>query len=328
MTRLLSCLLTAVLMALAPPALAADGDLRVLRINDHLLGFYDGRPPEPKAPPARRLWPDTGANDVGVATYAIHQGDSALVYDAYPDVRRARQVRRYLEQLGVRRFTLVNSHWHLDHVGGNAVYADSPRIATARTQQILREKRAGIEAGTEWGPPAITPLALPTIGISGETTVMIGTLRAELRPVAIHSADSLVLVLPDDGIMLAGDTLEDTVTFVAEPETLVAQYAALGAMRRWGITHILPNHGDPAVLARGGYPLALIDFTRGYIRHLVEQSHDAGFTSRPLDSFVKDGMAAGTISLWWAYREAHQSNLDKVAAAWRDRPLPAFDPAD
>jgi hypothetical protein len=37
-----------------------------------------------------------------------------------------------------------------------------------------------------------------------------------------------------------------------------------------------------------------------------------------------DGVRDGTVSLWWAYRDAHKENLAKVASVWKDRPLPDF----
>ena len=40
--------------------------------------------------------------------------------------------RDYLVRAGIKHFTLVNSHWHLDHVGGNAVYADVDRLRPGR----------------------------------------------------------------------------------------------------------------------------------------------------------------------------------------------------
>ena len=65
-------------------ASAAPINMRVFRINDHLLCFYDGRPAEASVTPGDNNWADFGANNVGVATYAIVSGDRALVYDAYP----------------------------------------------------------------------------------------------------------------------------------------------------------------------------------------------------------------------------------------------------
>ena len=59
----------------------AEMNMRVFRINHHLLSFYDGRPAESGIPPGIHNWADYGAMNVGVATYVIHRGDEALVYD-------------------------------------------------------------------------------------------------------------------------------------------------------------------------------------------------------------------------------------------------------
>ena len=317
--RLAACLLLALP---GMPAIAAAMNMRVFTINDHLWCFYDGRPDQAKVDPKDTNWADFGANNVGVATYVIHQGDTALVYDTFPSVAQAQWVRDYLTRAGIRHFTVVTSHWHLDHVGGNAVYADSTRIATALTRERLVAHRAAIESGKEEGPPAINPLILPDVAITAPTTVMVGDIRVELRPVDIHSADGLVAVLPADHILLAGDTLEDTVTFVSEPERIPMQVKNLAAMRQWDVAHILPNHGDPAVIARGGYGLDLIDFTRAYLLRLVAHAHDADFTRQPIEPYIADGVKAGTVSLWWAYRDAHANNLARVTSAWKDKALP------
>ena len=63
--------------------------MRVFPINDHLISFYDGRPPEAARRPDAHNWADYGALDVGVSTYVIHRGDQALVYDTFPTAAEA-----------------------------------------------------------------------------------------------------------------------------------------------------------------------------------------------------------------------------------------------
>ena len=314
-------LIVAMLFA-AQVASAAPVAMRVLRINDHLLCFYDGRPPQAAVASVDTNWADFGANNVGVATYVIYRGDRALVYDAFPGVAQAQWVRDYLARAGIRHFVLVNSHWHLDHVGGNAVYADSERIATRLTRDRLVANRAAIEAGTLEGPPAIAPLSLPTLMIGSDTTLDLGGIEVDLRPIEIHSADGLVIWLPQDHILLAGDTLEDTVTFISEPDRMPVHIANLAAMGQWGALHILPNHGNPAVIAGGGYGPDLISATRAYLVSMLAHAHDADFTDQPIERHAGAALRAGTVSIWWAYRDAHVANRQRVAATWRDRPLP------
>jgi cyclase len=311
----------AALMALGA-ADAAEMNMRVFELNDHLLSFYDGRPAEPKTPHPDHNWADFGAMNVGVATYVIHRADRALVYDTYPSAQQARWVRDYLVKAGIKHFALVNSHWHLDHVGGNAVYADVDRISTEKTLERMTAKKAAIEAGTEWGPPPIKPLVVPNVGITADTSYFLQDIRVELRPVNIHSEDGLVIYLPGDRILLAGDTLEDTLTFIVEAEQIPTQYLNLQKMRQWDIERIFPNHGDPGVIANGGYRKTLIDATLDYLRRMVTRAHDPDFLQSSMDEYVHDSVSKGWVSPWWAYREAHEANLAVVAKAYKNRPLP------
>jgi glyoxylase-like metal-dependent hydrolase (beta-lactamase superfamily II) len=315
-------------LALAALALATghanarDMNMRVFKINDHLISFYDGRPVQSPRPSASDNWADFGAYDVGVATYVIYRGDQALVYDTFPDVQDAKWVRDYLVKAGIRHFTLVNSHWHLDHVGGHAVYADVDRIATDKTIQSLSTNRADIEAGTKWGPPAVTPLVLPNIGIAHDTNYYLGDIKVELRPVNIHSEDGLVIYLPGDRILLAGDTLEDTVTFIAEPENIVTEYRNMQKLRQWDIDRILPNHGNPDVISHGGYQKTLIDATLSYLRKVILRSHDPNYLQGSLEDYVGDSVRKGWVSIWWAYHDPHKQNLSKVQEVLKNQPLP------
>jgi cyclase len=183
-------------------------------------------------------------------------------------------------------------------------------------------EKAAIEAGTEWGLPAIKPLVLPNITISAETRYLVEDIEAELRPVNIHSEDGLVIYLPADRILLAGDTLEDTLTFIAEPEQIPTQIKNLQKMKRWNIDRILPNHGNPSVIAHGGYRTTLIDATVDYLHRMVAHAHDPDYLKGSMEDYVQDSISKGWVTAWWAYHEAHQTNLAVVAKAYKDRPLP------
>src|SRR5205823_1481835 len=142
----------------------------------------------------------------------------AIVYDTHVSLDHARAVRLALEQLGVTRFQVVLSHWHLDHVAGTEIFKGSPVIANARTAHHLSSQREAIEAGTSSGPPGIKPLVLPTETFSGARRLEWGGEPVVLMEFNIHSDDGTVLFLPERGILLAGDTLEDTVTYVNDPQ--------------------------------------------------------------------------------------------------------------
>ena len=115
--------------------------MRVHRPEPDVLAFYDGRRPGVRLWSAAPNWLDDGAYELGVATYAVVSGDEALVYDTHISCPHAEIVRRTLRDLGVRRFTVLLSHWHRDHVAGNAVFADGPILAQPLTRQYLEAER-------------------------------------------------------------------------------------------------------------------------------------------------------------------------------------------
>jgi cyclase len=79
-------------------------------------------------------------------TGIVNLGSSTLVFDTSLTLHSARDIRAASLALTHRFPSLcVNSHWHLDHVVGNQVFADQPIYASKRTIEILLEKRAEIE---------------------------------------------------------------------------------------------------------------------------------------------------------------------------------------
>ena len=96
----------------------------------------------------------------------------------------------------MRKFTVVLSHWHLDHVAGTAAFADCEIIANRRTMQHLTRHKAAIEAGTHHGLPAIDPLILPTRLFDGAMQLTLGGREIQLIELNIHSDDATVIWLP------------------------------------------------------------------------------------------------------------------------------------
>ena len=190
-------------------------------------------------------------------------------------------IRSMLASRGVRQFTVVLSHWHLDHIAGTAAFADCEMIANPRTAAHMQRCKAAIEAGTHHGPPTIDPLVMPTRLFEGELRLELGGREVRLIEANIHSDDATVIWLPDSRILLAGDTLEDTVTYVAEPENFERHLHDLDRLLALNPASILPNHGDPAVIAAGGYSADFITATQAYVRDLMRS------TRRPRDALVE-----------------------------------------
>jgi cyclase len=272
--------------------------MRLLKPTPGILAFYDGREGKRELEPAN--WLDDGALMLGIASYAIVDGGEALVYDTHLSVDRARWIR---EQLDGARITVVLSHRHIDHVAGTEAFADCEVLAGPLTARLLGEQREAIETTT----PPVKPLVLPT----GEVppTLQVGTIAVQALAFDIHAADHTLLWLPERRILLAADAVEDPITFVAEPDRIEAHLRELDRLEALGAEIILPAHGDPDVIAAGGYGVGIIEATRVYLTALLAGDR------RPLDEILEGPLRNGWIHPHPAYEAVHEENLKAVASA-------------
>jgi cyclase len=288
--------------------------LRVLRPAPNIYAFYDGRV-EGCRYVAGKNWVDDDALSLGIASYAIVEGEDALIYDTHVSVEHGAFIRKTLTDTGVKNFKVVLSHWHLDHVAGTATFADCPIISNKRTEDHLKKHKAAIENGTHHGPPAVNPLIMPTQTFEGRMELSIGSLHVDLIEANIHSDDATVLWLGSERILLAGDTMEDTITYVGEPEQFDTHLKDLDRLWALNPERILPNHGDPEIIALGGYEKTLIRATQQYIRMLKRCVHEPELRDKPLRDIITGPLEAGWVNLFEPYEAIHRQNIDVVLAA-------------
>ncbi|HET7417975.1 MAG TPA: MBL fold metallo-hydrolase [Solirubrobacterales bacterium] len=288
--------------------------LRTLRPTPGVLAFYDGRVEGYRFAPQPN-WVDEGALSLGTAGFAIVEGDEALVYDTHTTLEHGRWIREALEAEGARRFTVLLSHWHLDHVAGNEAFADCEIVAGARTAELLREHEKEIEAGEHYGWPPISPLVHPARSFEGRTTFRVGERELEAIPVNIHSDDAIVLWDPAQRLLLAGDTVEDTVTYVEEPQHFEAHLRDLDRLLALEPAAILPAHGDPEVIAAGGYGPGLLSATQDYIRLLQRMPDEPQLHDRTLQDLLAEQIGRGDIRYFEPYERVHRENVQTMLAA-------------
>ncbi|PDT46470.1 MBL fold metallo-hydrolase [Sinorhizobium fredii] len=285
--------------------------LRILEPHPGVFAYYDGRVEGRRLYSAGPNWLDDGAYGLGIASYAIVDAAEALVYDTHISLAHARAVRRHIEGLGAKSIRVVLSHWHDDHIAGNAVFADCEIIALKLTADALDAHREQLATST----PPISPLVMPNRLFETRLDLRVGNRRVELHHFDIHSADGNVLWLRDDGILLAGDTLEDTVTYISEAQNTATHIRELARLATWPIERILPNHGAPDRIAAGGYDTRFIAANRRYLERLTDEARQGEAAAlAPLRDFIALELATGAVSYFEPYEAVHRKNIAALSA--------------
>jgi cyclase len=217
----------------------------------------------------------------------VDLGDRTLIFDTFISPIPAEELKEFAEDLtGNPIAFVINSHGHNDHVRGNQVFLpESSIIGTALMQATMAvkepreilseqsyaptgliryrkameeerdpEKRKAILIWLAYFEALVEShltlkTALPTITFEGQL-MLHGTARSveliEFR--SAHSASDLVMILPEEKILFAGDLVFiKTHPYLADGNTDSLR-SALKSLQRQDITTVVPGHGPV-----GGY---------------------------------------------------------------------------
>lgn len=282
--------------------------LRILQPFSNIYAYYDGRTGE-RFHSNEPNWLDDGAFTLGIASYSVISENEAIIFDAHITADHARAVTQHLRDLGISRMTVVYSHAHTDHIAGAESFKDFPIIASHRAAVRLAEQRRVFAA---LDPPV--HVVLPTRTFDKNMSLRLGNIEVQLHSFNIHTHDSIVLWVPSQKVLLAGDTLEDTATYIAEPGNLAANLKELRRMAStFSPASILPAHGDPARIAAGGYNQDFIDSTIRYLIAIDQDDVDEPPSwSMSLAEVVAADVAAGTLIYYKEYERVHKENIEKL----------------
>jgi glyoxylase-like metal-dependent hydrolase (beta-lactamase superfamily II) len=277
--------------------------IEVVDINDHLVYFYWGRHKDHFEMNMR----------LGGGTYAIYRGESAIVVDTMDLPGQGEWVRKQLQdKYAVKYFTLVNTHWHLDHITGNHLYKNESIIGHAETRKIILANKNAIEAGTLWGPPAF-PAIPPHVTFKGRMDLWLEDLKVELHEFAIHCKGHLAVYLPDDKILLTADMLEDPIWIFkfdfATPESQLAEFERMWAM---DIERIYSSHCDLDTVKAGGYDRNFIKNNVNYLKRMLADADHPDFGTKTAQDYIADAISAGELTWWEPYAAVHARNIDTI----------------
>lgn len=194
-------------------------------------------------------------NDAGLAggnAGFVIGDDGVLVIDTFQDPRPARALLaeiRKLTPLPIR--FVVNTHYHLDHVNGNDVFA-----AAGATIVAHRNVRAWMRTeNIKMLDPPVTPdkkarvqsLTLPTVVHDSHVDLYVGSRRINVRYYPGHTGGDSVVSIPDAHVVFCGDMLwKEHIPNLIDASTK-AWVESLDAMQKdYGPSTWVPGHGGIA----------------------------------------------------------------------------------
>ncbi len=230
-----------VLLALASPAHAQTfPEPRTLKISDRVFVL---------------LGPIQHANRINQG-YMINStvivGDKGVILvDSGGSDEVGRHIAKAVRRITDKRVThVVTTHHHGDHHLGNVAFAGAVFISSEMCRKMV------LETGHEWlgimerdigrKLPGTKPLAAElTYPEGAKTQAVIHGVRMVFRvPAGSHTIGDLMVHLPDDKVLVAGDVLVNGIVPTLQDGFLKNWIQTLGEIQALGVTHFVPGHGD------------------------------------------------------------------------------------
>ncbi len=189
----------------------------------------------------------------------ITDNGNVLVVDSGVNISEASPLRAVVDEQHTGGWlALFNTHPHMDHFGGNQLFADVPIIGQQAARASIIETGEQTLAG--WRQDAqraemlkdvkITP---PNTTFRDTLTVFVGETEVQLLHFGIaHSPSDTVAWLPQTKTLFAGDLLFNDVVPAMPPGGNAANWLdALDRLQELGAEQVIPGHGPiqtPAAL--------------------------------------------------------------------------------
>lgn len=276
-----------------------DVKIEVIELTEYLLYFSWGRHPQSTMMDMR----------LGGGSFALHRGDKAIVIDTMARPGQGVWVKNYLKETHqIKHFTLITSHWHVDHMIDNIAYADTTIIGHKRTRGVMLARKAAFEAGSYHDYDAFQVVP-PNLVFEGKLELWLDDLKIELHEYLVHEEGHLGLFLPDKKLFIANDILEDPIWFFAfdfaPPEKQLAELKRLMAQ---DIDVIYPCHGSLDVIKNGGYTKKLIQANMAYLEGMLEDVGKPEFETKTASDYIEAALQSGVLHWWEPYTEVHELN--------------------
>lgn len=230
--------------------------------------------------------------------------DGVLVVDSFSNADAAKALLAEIRKLTPKPVRyVVNTHYHFDHVGGDAVFAEAGAVIIAHRNVRGWVKSENLHLFGDKPSAAqqarLDALIEPNVTIDTGMTVWLGARRVDVRFAKGHTGGDLIVGVPDAQVLFCGDLLWRKVSPNIIDGTIsdwIATDAAFEKMPDASTTRFVPGHGDVASASD------VAEF-RGYLeklKGLTTAARKAGLAGAALLADVQPKLKA-TYGSWAAF---------------------------
>jgi glyoxylase-like metal-dependent hydrolase (beta-lactamase superfamily II) len=221
---------------------------------------------------------------------------------------------------------LVNTHFHIDHVRGDAVFkaAGATIIAHRNVPGWVHPENIHLLGGDKIQPQAradVDALIGPDQTVDKTTVLTLGRRKIELRPMTGHTGGDLVVGVPDAHVLFAGDLLWNHTGPTTIDGKVVPWTAELAQLETLSNTTFVPGHGQVATAKE-------VDDLKVFFEDLQRLTREARAKGLSGDALVKDtAPKLAALHTGWPRIEQNApfivAEMDQELAGTKRVPIPA-----
>jgi cyclase len=255
--------------------------------------------------------------------------DGVLVIDSFFDPEATKVLIADIRKLTPKPIRyVVNTHYHADHVGGDAVLraAGAIIIAHRNVRGWIRTENLHL-FGAHPSPPLeamVKALALPDVTTDQDLTIWLGTRKILIQPVLGHTGGDLIVTIPDAQAVFSGDILWRHVSpniIDGDVASWITTVAGMQHAKNASTTTFVPGHGGVATVSDvADFQLYLAD-----LRSLVSRARDRGLSGKVLVEATLPEFAKqhGEWAAFAHFAPLELGYMDDELAGQKRRPRPA-----
>ena len=248
-------------------------------------------------------------------------GDRGVVLvDSGGTLEVGRHIAAAVRRITARPVThVVNTHHHGDHYLGNAAFEGVTLISSELCRKMV------VETGDEWRSlmedavgrklPGTRPLPAQVTYAEGTKTetVLHGVRMVFWVPRGSHTVGDLIVYLPDDKVLVAGDILVSRIAPTLQDGFVKSWLHTLGQLQATDAVHFIPGHGDPMTRDEvAAFRDAMQRFYSGV---------KAAFREGQRDYEIRDSPA---LSAWYGLERSYVARRN-IKRAWLEIEADSFD---